>query len=94
MHIYIERDISIIVVFFFEKCSVQVGQLKNGGHLDMVFGEDDRSRFGNVHLLFHFDDAVAENRKIAHFSLLLPESNHKPYLVLPENVLWLSFCIA
>ena len=81
-------------LFVFETCAAQVGKLKNGGHLDMVFGEETQSRFGTVHLLFHFDDSVADNRKIAHFSLLLPESKQQAYLVLPESVLWLSFGIA
>lgn len=71
----------------------QVGQLEDGGQLDMVFGDQTSHRFGHVHLFFHFDDSVADGRKIAHFSLLVAESKDKPFLVLPESVLWLSLSL-
>ena len=59
----------------------------------MVFGDQTSHRFGHVHLFFHFDDSVADGRKIAHFSLLVAESKDKPFLVLPESVLWLSLSL-
>ena len=82
-----------IYIYFLKKCVSQVGQLEDGGQLDMVFGDQTSHRFGHVHLFFHFDDSVADGRKIAHFSLLLAESKDKPFLVLPESVLWLSLSL-
>ena len=56
--------------------------LWKGRQLDVVFGQDRENP--EVHVLFHFEQAVEEKRCFGHYSLLIPGTNCKDDVILPR----------